>query len=270
MSDEARVGLLVLGSGALALLFAWMIGVENPFQKRLSFYVTYEFAGGVEVGSPVRVSGIKVGKVEQIKFLEVEAPPSKKNAASDQSQGKMQSAVELKISVRRDAAKTLRQDSEFYINMAGVIGERYIEATPGTVGSKALGDGDRVAGIDPPRIDQLLSQSFDLAGKVNEIVEKHKKSFVDTIEKLDGLLTNVNRTLIHIDKSKVLKTDLNRLINNLIEISEDMRAVTQKTRTPEGEKTLKLLHELLWRLEPLKPEVIREFLQKEGIKANMF
>ena len=47
------------------------------------------------------------------------------------------------------------------------------------------------------------------------------------------------------DKSQVFKTDLSKLINNLIQITTDVRVITDKTHTPEGEKTLKLLHELL-------------------------
>src|SRR6185437_12699240 len=69
LSNEAKVGALVLGTGLLAVAFAWLIGLGNPFKQTVDFYVTYNFAGGIEVGSPVRVSGIKVGKVEKIEFF---------------------------------------------------------------------------------------------------------------------------------------------------------------------------------------------------------
>ena len=52
----------------LALVFAWTLGLGNPFKQTVDYYVTYNFAGGIEIGSPVRVSGIKVGKVEKIEF----------------------------------------------------------------------------------------------------------------------------------------------------------------------------------------------------------
>ena len=69
LSNEVKVGAMLFGTGVLILLFAWIVGVQNPFQRSTSFYVTYHFAGGIEVGSPVRVSGIKVGKVEKIDFF---------------------------------------------------------------------------------------------------------------------------------------------------------------------------------------------------------
>ncbi len=84
LSQEAKVGALVVSTLVLALLFAWIIGVKNPFSRSLEFYVTYNFAGGIEVGSPVRVGGIKVGRVERIDFsaLTKKTPwPSKSPAA---------------------------------------------------------------------------------------------------------------------------------------------------------------------------------------------
>jgi hypothetical protein len=46
--------------------------------------------------------------------------------------------------------------------------------------------------------------------------------------------------------------------------------VNKNARTPEGQKTLKLMHDILWRLEPLDAERIRSFLQKEGVKVKIF
>ena len=80
LSNEAKVGGLILVTGALAVAFAWIIGIQNPFNQSVDYYVTYNFAGGIEVGSPVRVSGIKVGKVEKIDFF-VPQPTRKERRA---------------------------------------------------------------------------------------------------------------------------------------------------------------------------------------------
>lgn len=273
LTNEAKVGALVVGTAVLALVFAWFIGIQNPFSNSLSFYVTYNFAGGVEVGSPVRVSGIKVGKVEKIEFF---APQDPKKVAiqepgSDTQDGqKAIVPLRLKVSVRKDAAYGVRRDSRFYVNMAGIIGERYVEITPGTISQPQVQPGDVVAGVDPPRIDQLISQSFDLAGKIKDIIDENKGDITRSIELLYKLSGNLNRTLDWVDRSKVFKTDLSQLVQNLIAITTDVREITDKVHTPEGEKTLKLLHELLMRLEPLDSKTIRTFLQKEGVKVRMF
>lgn len=274
LSNEAKVGGLVVGTLILAVVFAWVVGVQNPFKKSVDFYVTYNFAGGIEVGSPVRVSGIKVGKVEKIEFF-VPVDPSEvalkePGSPDDMENGKVIVPLRIKISVNREAAVGVRKDSRFYINLAGIIGERYIEITPGSRKTGLITPGAVVAGVDPPRIDQLISQSFDLAGKIKEIVDENKGDITRSIELLYKLSGNLNKTLAWVDKSKLFKTDLSQLVDNLIAITTDVRRITDKTGTPEGQKTLKLLHELLWRLEPLDSKNIRSFLQKEGVKVQLF
>ncbi len=274
LSNEFKVGALIVTALGLAVLFSVMVGAKNPFAKKVTFYVTYQFAGGVEVGSPVRVSGIKVGQVEEIEFF---VPAENAKSVSVQEPGSATTGAEqemmplrLRISIQDKAAVGVKRDSKFYINMAGIIGERYVEITPGTKAAPRIQSGETVAGVDPPRIDQLLSQSFDLAGKIADLVEKNKGDIGRSIELLYKLSDNLNKTVKAIDQSKVFKTELGTLVNNLIAITESVRKVTDKAQTPEGEKTLKLLHELLMRLEPLDGPTIREFLQKEGIRARIF
>jgi phospholipid/cholesterol/gamma-HCH transport system substrate-binding protein len=273
LSNEAKVGGLILATAALAVVFAWVVGIQNPFNQSVDYYVTYNFAGGIEVGSPVRVSGIKVGKVEKIDFF---VPADSKDVALQEpgsdavDNAKAVTPLRIKISVRKDAARGVRKDSRFYINLAGIIGERYIEITPGHMAQPLLASGEVVAGVDPPRIDQLLSQSFDLAGKIADIVQENKGDITRSIDLLYKLSGNLNKTLDWVEKSQVFKTDLSKLVNNLIQITSDVRIITDKTHTPEGAKTLALLHELLLRLEPLDSKNIRQFLQKEGVKVQMF
>src|SRR4051812_3129902 len=106
MKNEAKVGALVISTLVLAGVFAWIIGIRNPFNQSLDFYVTYNFAGGIEVGSPVRVSGIKVGKVEKIEFFVPEGTPAGNVGIQEPGSDPFESAkaitpLRLKISVRK-------------------------------------------------------------------------------------------------------------------------------------------------------------------------
>ncbi|NDF14457.1 MCE family protein [bacterium] len=273
LTHESKVGALVTGTVLIVIGFAWLLGFKNPFRDQSTFYVTYNFAGGIDLGSHVRLSGIKVGKVEDIEFF-APAPNQqvsvKEHASADRSVNLAYTPVRLKISVKKAALPGVRKNSNFYINLAGLIGERYIEITPGTIDSPVLAPGETVAGVDPPRIDQLISQSFNLAGKIQELIEQNKGDITRSIELLYKLSANLNRTLEKIDQSKILSRDLAQLITNLMEVTADVHEVTKHARSPEGQRTLKLLHDLLWRLEPLDSVRIREFLQKEGVRVRVF
>lgn len=258
MKVETKVGWLFLASLILVAGFAWYIGALNPFTSSNDVWVAYNFAGGVEVGSPVRVMGIKVGKVTAIEFKPGMTAPNGEEVN-----------LRVRVSVSKESWPTLRRDSRFFINLAGVIGEKFIEITPGSTKSPQLQPGAFVRGEDPPRIDQMISQGYGLAGKILEMVEKNEGSVTDTLDKMNSLVTNLNRTLDLLDRTSKNK-ELSHIVNNIAVMTDDITILTSRLRGPEAEKTMDLLHRLVWRLDKLDEKSIREFLQKEGIKAKLF
>jgi phospholipid/cholesterol/gamma-HCH transport system substrate-binding protein len=257
VSSESKVGLLFLSAIVFVIGFAYVLTGYNPFSQANELTLVYNFAGGIEKGSPVRVMGIKVGKVKEISFTPNFTMPDGEQ-------------VNLKVVVSIDpkAWPTLRQDSQFFINLAGVIGEKFIEVTPGSMDKPEFKVGAVVRGEDPPRIDQLISQSYGLAGKIIDLVEKNQGSVVDTIQMLNKLVGNLNSLLGQIDKISKRK-DANQLLQNITTLTADLAYLTQKTRTEDGKKTLDLLHRLVFRLDALDEKSIRKFLQEEGIKARI-
>ncbi len=258
MKIETKVGFLVLASLLLIVAFAYITGFLSPFGNQNELHIMYNYAGGIEVGSPVRVMGIRVGKVQKIDF-----EPGFKTASGEE--------VKLRITVRinQNAWETVRQDSKFFINLAGVIGEKFLEISPGTSAAPLFQPGDSARGEDPPRIDQLISQSYGLAGKVIEILSKNEGSVTNLIKQLDSLTTNFNKTLVLLDKtSKNEKTS--KLVDNVLQISDDMAYLTGQLRTKKAEDTLELVRKLLYRLEPMDGPAIKKFFQEEGIRARIF
>ena len=240
--SELKVGILVTATAVLGVLFAWFLGFKNPFHDRVHLYITYHFAGGIELGSPVRVSGIKVGKVEAVEFFvpsDEQVIATKNSSSTDETIMNSVIPVRLKISVTYDALKGIKKDSKFYINLAGIIGERYIEITPGSPKASPVEDGDVLAGVDPPRIDQLLSQSFDLAGEILELVNKNE-------------------------------TDVVELLHNLVALSGDLKVLTAQVNSKEAKETIQVINKLIWRMKDVDADVLKKFLQKDGIRAHIF
>lgn len=258
MKIETKVGFLFLTIIALVVGFAYALGAFNPFSNHHQIELLYNYAGGIEKGSPVRVMGIKVGKVKSITF-----DPAMKDSEGNE--------VKLKIiiTVSKKAWKTVKEDSKFFINLAGVIGEKFIEISPGTSSLPEMKPGIIIRGEDPPRVDQLISQSYGLAGKIIELVEKNEGSVVDGIEKINRLVTNVNRLLVTVNKSTKNKK-VAKLFDDITQITGDIASVSGNLRTKEGKETINLLYRLLWRLEDLDKRAIKKFLQDEGIKAKLF
>jgi len=258
VKPEAKVGILFIAAVILVGLFAFYVGALNPFSNSNDLWIAYNFAGGIEVGSPVRVMGIKVGKVREIKF-----DPSYKMPNGEEVK------LLVRVSVEKKAWPTVRQNSQFFINLAGVIGEKFVEISPGSTDKPEFANGDTVRGEDPPRIDQLISQSYGLAGKVMQMLQSNEGSITDTIGMMNNLVTNLNALLKQVDKTASNKNTA-EIVKNITTITADLAFFTQKLRSDDGQKTLTLVNELIWRLKDLDGPKIREFLQKEGIRAHLF
>jgi phospholipid/cholesterol/gamma-HCH transport system substrate-binding protein len=258
MKSETKVGILFIVTFSGIVGFAYSIGALNPFGSRHQINVAYNFAGGIEVGSPVRVMGIKVGKVEAIDFV-----PNQKMPSGEEVK------LRVRISVNKKAWPTVRADSRFFINLAGVIGEKFLEITPGSNSADSLDSGSLVRGEDPPRIDQLISQSYSLAGKILDLVAKNEGSVVNIVQNIDHLVTNFDKALRQLDKTASNK-DIAKMFKNMETLIDDLAFFSQELRSSDGKRTLELLSSLLRRLEPLDAKAIRKFLQEEGIKAKLF
>jgi phospholipid/cholesterol/gamma-HCH transport system substrate-binding protein len=257
MKVEYKVGLLALFSFVLVVFFAYLMGFVSPFSSSHELYVMYNYAGGIEEGSPIRVMGIKVGKVKSITF-----DPTHKMANGEEVK------LRLTISVEKKAWTSVRKDSKFFINLAGVIGEKFLEISPGSVDAGEFADRDTVRGEDPPRVDQLISQGYGLAGKLIELVNKNEGSVSNVIAQIDKLTTNFNKTLALLDKTSKNK-EMARLLDNAIKISDDMAYLTSSMRSKKAEDTYELMRKLLFRLEPLDAAAIKKFLQEEGVRARI-
>jgi phospholipid/cholesterol/gamma-HCH transport system substrate-binding protein len=258
MKVETKVGILFVIAVVLVVGFAYVMGIITPFSNTQSLNIRYNYAGGLEDGSPVRVMGIKVGKVRRIEF-----DPSYKSAKGEEVK------LRVEIEVEKKAWTSIRTDSRFFINLAGVIGEKFLEISPGSTEAEEFHPGDNIRGEDPPRIDQLISQSYGLAGKLIELVNKNEGSVSSIIQQLDHLMTNFNKTLQILDKTSKNK-DVARLVDNAIKISDDVAYLTGNLRTKKAEDTYALVQKLLFRLDGLDGPAIRKFLQEEGVKARIF
>jgi phospholipid/cholesterol/gamma-HCH transport system substrate-binding protein len=266
--NKLKVGILVASAIAIIFLFSWLIGGHNPFRMTRTIYVTYHFAGGIEKGSPVRLAGIKVGRVEDIEFITPEE--SSKLFMINPDSKEAVTPLKIKVTLEKEAADLVRVDSKFYINLAGLIGERYIEITSGSKDAPMVKDGDIIRGIDPPRIDQLISQSFNLAGKIQDVIERNEGDITKTIELIQNLSASLNNTLLQLDKSNFLKSDMKTLVENMVDITNDFKKLSKDGTSVKMKKVLNSMELLLKRAESVDKEAVKTFFQKEGVQVHLF
>jgi len=275
-SLEVKVGIVVSVTIALIIAFLFFLGQYNPFTKSYRINAMYNYAGGIELGSVVRVAGVKVGKVDQIKFLET---------------GRLFQGEPVNISIRiqidRRAMHMIREDSQFYITNAGIIGEKYIEITPGSQSSPAIKNDDYVRGIDPPRLDELISEAYKIFGKLSERLEsmspEDRQKLRDLFDNLVTLSTSLSDLGAKSSQFLGLVQDTRKLVNGLDAI---ISPITPKSEQEKAalEQRLKRAGEIIDHLSSVSSALdqtlegvtkaslertVRRILQEEGITINV-
>jgi phospholipid/cholesterol/gamma-HCH transport system substrate-binding protein len=205
---------------ALAMLFAYWMGAFG-FGASRAFYVDYNFAGGLERGSTVRLAGIKVGRVSEIRFSSEKgvAPPSDVDPQAIAGPAQLR----LKIEVSTDAFKQITTDTKFFINLAGLIGERYVEVVPGT--GAPVERGHEFRGMDPPRIDQLLSQGYGIFGDLRSFFQENRGDLKEIFNTLNSLSKNLATVFGNVTPQQ--KRELSLLLSNLAVASGDLKTMTK-------------------------------------------
>jgi phospholipid/cholesterol/gamma-HCH transport system substrate-binding protein len=185
-SIEFKVGLLILAGLVVFVGFIFVLGTFS-LRSGYTMYVDYGFSGNIQPGAPVKVSGIKVGKVEEVRFLGGKV-------VDDKTGRRVQ--VRLEVWLEDRVKQTIRHDAEFFINTSGVLGEQYLEIVPGDDYERPpLGAGVVVAGIDPPRTDLIIARLYVVLDSLSSVLTQERdfignllKSGASAVGELDALL----------------------------------------------------------------------------------
>lgn len=218
---EIKVGILVIVCLAILGGFVYILG-NFSLSEGSHFYVDFDFVGNLANGAPVKVAGIKVGKIKEIQFLAGKYDPKVKRRVY----------VRLKVWVEKRAWKTVRGDSEFFINSQGVLGEQYLEITPGTMDDTRyppIHKGQVLLGQSPPRADLIVARLYSFLDVITDVLKKEK----DTIGKT---LRNAARALDTTDKILTENRDeIKKLLKRGDELAEEAVLLARSARKGIGE-----------------------------------
>lgn len=151
-----RVGAVVMAVVALA---AAAVLTVDCSRLRRSIGVTVYFAhiGALEEGADVQLAGRVIGTVDAVQLLPARAVRDRSHPLHPDG------GVAVALRVQQRYAGWAAPNGEFFIAVKGVLGDAYIEIGPppgDAARARGLEDGDRVRGVDPPRMDQVLVKSF--------------------------------------------------------------------------------------------------------------
>ena len=230
---EFKVGLLIVIGLVIFAGFIFILG-NFSFSSGYTLYVDYGFSGNIQPGAPVKVSGIKVGKVEDVEFLG--------GKVVDKRGRRVQ--VRLEVWVEDRVADTIRRDAEFFINTSGVLGEQYLEIVPGDdYQNPPLGEDVVVAGVDPPRTDLIVARLYVVLDQLSKVLTEDR-------DFISNLLKNGASAVGEVDKLlRENNEEMGALIQSASKLSESaavtLDKVNQGLEPPVVARTVKHADQLL-------------------------
>jgi phospholipid/cholesterol/gamma-HCH transport system substrate-binding protein len=212
-SIEVKVGILILVSLGILAAFVLIMGGLS-FEKTYTLYVDFDNPGGLQAGAPVRIAGVKVGKVTEMSFMGGKIDPKTNR----------RTLVRCKVAVEQRVKDSIHEDADFYVTTQGVLGEQFMAIEPGSPQKPVLGEDKIVKGIDPPRLDLFLAKAYELLDTTMTGIRNNRELISDIATNTAGLLKGLNTTLSD------NRERINRIVANLEKLTEEANTLTVHAR----------------------------------------
>ncbi len=191
-TNEVKVGIVVTIAIVILIFSAFIVkeGELRGFRTReYTIKVIFNFVGGLKETAPVRLAGVKVGQVEKIRFIQKPLT-------------KVEATISLKEAIR------LRENAQFSITTIGLLGEKYIEITPGSLDAPMVAPDATLIGKDAVDLSKVLSNAEEV------------------MENLGGIISSIREgegTVGKLVIDEELYDNLNAMVKNLRELTEDVK-----------------------------------------------
>ncbi len=164
---------MVVLSVLLFLATLALVGGANVLRKKQVSYTThFKFAGGLDPGSVVRFAGRKVGTVQSVDL---------------DPQDNTRVLVRLKV-----ADKTpVRADSTARISSLGLLGDNYVEVSPGTKDAPLLQPGSAIPSLEIVQIADVINNANQLVLNANQLVGTLGDKIETVVENANQLALNL-------------------------------------------------------------------------------
>lgn len=200
---KSRVGIIVFT--ALVLFTAAIIAVGGKtgfFLARTSYFAHFPNSVGLTSGNQVRLAGVTVGTVTRV---DVPRQPGQD--------------LTIHFDIERRYQHLVRTDSKVEIKTIGLLGDKYLEVSPGSPKMPDLQPGSEIPAFRGAELDKILASSGDLVDNVVAI-SKSLKVVLGRTERGEGLLGELTSPS---DSGKGLSRSLRQTLDSANLLLEEIR-----------------------------------------------
>jgi len=159
-SDKAlsdfRVGVITFIGLALLVTSIILAGGSKGllFKKTVRLNALLIDVNGLKTGSPVAMGGMSIGMVKKIAFAQ--------DPASNQ--------IEVEMEIRLDVRTKIKSDSLPSIRTMGMLGDRYVDISIGSLNAPPLEEGRPLVGKETSDFDKTLQKTSAVLGETERLL----------------------------------------------------------------------------------------------------
>lgn len=245
---ELRVGFFIFLAIVIFMAVIFALSSEvNYFTGSYTLKTTFANTQGLADNAQIRLSGVKVGRVNGIIF------PGDINKRH----------VEVFLKINRNIQNRIREDSTASIQTIGLLGDKYIEIAIGSQDKPILKDGAEIKAIEPTDFSRLVERGENVFGNLARLANTLDEILVDlkkggSVKNIASTLNNINDIVSQIKKGEGLlhailyDPDGKKIVSDLKEAGKNLNAVVKEFKEGEVVSNLK---ELSAQLDDIAKEV---------------
>lgn len=256
VSQNVRVGLFV------SLLFALLGGTlfmvsgsTKIFEEHYVLNAMWYDVAGLKQGSMVRLSGIDVGEVTELKFSETEhGKIHVKLSISQQFQHRIRQCTPSE-EFPMDSDTASKQSSVARIDSIGVLGDKYVSISVGDPECAQMEQDEWIRTVEAldiisytKKVTGILNNTDDISNKVNNILGSNEEieaaSLANSLKDLEAITKEIKEGngLIHtLIYDKELTNRINSIMRKLDNSATNLDDAIANVKTGDG-----LAHELIY------------------------
>ncbi|MBU9888580.1 MAG: MCE family protein [Candidatus Omnitrophica bacterium] len=219
-NNEVTVGVFViLGFVFLTLVLFFVSGVYF-FRSGYAVDVLYEYVSILNKGAPVRMAGVRVGEVSDVRLFYDET--------------KQMNRVKVKLFIEKGVE--VRENYEFTIRGTHILSEPHVEITPQPGNFRLLRKGDVVEGVGLISVEALMDKAHEILGHLAALSGKLDENIDDgTVKDLKGMIVNLSELSKALSASlQGSEGDIRQSIHNIESSTASLEAVLSKVKHGEG------------------------------------
>jgi len=178
LKEEIKAGIIIIASLAILTSFIILIGGSQLFEKYDKYYIKVMNTAGLETGAQVRLGGVRVGRVTDVK------PPVNPGEP-----------VGVEIGVKRGTV--LYKGTKALITQIGFVGDIYLLlAVESTINDK-IKVGDVIPTEEKVQFDLLMAKMNTLSQSVDSLIKDIDKLFSQkNVKGIETLIGNTNTAIV--------------------------------------------------------------------------